>query len=125
MSDDHSAMPLLNRLIHEPARLAILTVLSSCEAADFVFLQNATGLSRGNLSVQLSNLEQSGLILITKEFVDKRPRTTARLSKLGVSEIEEYWKTMEAIRERMAGRDTRRHTRIGPAIPLSVKFSQV
>ena len=41
----------LNRVIHEPARLAILTVLTACESADFVFLRTATGLTAGNLSV--------------------------------------------------------------------------
>ena len=34
----------LNRLVHEPARLAILVALSACEKADFVFLRNLTGL---------------------------------------------------------------------------------
>ena len=33
----------LDRLIHEPGRLAILTVLSSVREADFVFLQRTTG----------------------------------------------------------------------------------
>ena len=94
---------LPNRLVHEPARLAILTVLSSCESADFVFLQTVTGLSKGNLSVQLTNLEQAGLVVITKEIIDKKTRTTVSLSKRGRSEIDEYWKTMEAIRERMEG----------------------
>ena len=38
-----------NRLVHEPARLAILTALAACEKADFVFLRNLTGLTKGNL----------------------------------------------------------------------------
>jgi DNA-binding transcriptional ArsR family regulator len=49
----------LDRLVHEPARLAILTVLSSCHEADFVFLQRATGLTNGNLSAHLSKLEDA------------------------------------------------------------------
>jgi DNA-binding transcriptional ArsR family regulator len=94
-------MPAPNRLVHEPARLAILTVLSSCAAADFIFLQRVTGLSKGNLSVQLTNLEDAGLVIIEKEIVDKKTRTTVRLSKRGRSEIDEYWKTMDEIRARM------------------------
>jgi DNA-binding MarR family transcriptional regulator len=103
MIDETGRIPSPNRIIHEPARLAILTVLSSCASADFVFLQTATSLSKGNLSVQLTNLEQAGLVVITKEIIDKKMRTTVSLSKHGRSEIDEYWKTMEAIRERMEG----------------------
>ncbi|PSQ66416.1 MAG: ArsR family transcriptional regulator, partial [Bacteroidetes bacterium QH_1_61_8] len=40
----------LNKLIHEPARLSILTALSSCGRADFPFLRRLTGLTKGNLS---------------------------------------------------------------------------
>jgi DNA-binding transcriptional ArsR family regulator len=102
MSNETSVLPSPNRLIHEPARLAILTVLSSCASADFVFLQKITRLSKGNLSVQLSNLEQAGLVVIRKEIVDKKTRTTVSLSKRGISELSDYWKTMDAIRAHMA-----------------------
>lgn len=114
MSDDFIQIPSPNRLVHEPARLAILTVLSSCAAADFVFLHNVTGLSKGNLSVQLTNLEQGGLVTIIKEIVDKKMRTTVRLSKQGTCEVEKYWRTMDAIRglmceERHRHSSARRH----------------
>ncbi|HET6180134.1 MAG TPA: transcriptional regulator [Candidatus Sulfotelmatobacter sp.] len=125
MNDDRDMMPSPNRLVHEPARLAILTVLSSCASADFVFLQNATGLSKGNLSVQLTNLEQAGLVIITKEIIDKKMRTTVSLSKRGASEIDEYWKTMDAIRARMASAEEHRRPRRGPALPLPARFSPV
>jgi DNA-binding transcriptional ArsR family regulator len=88
----------IDRLIHEPARLAILTVLSSCRAADFLFLQNATALSKGNLSVQLSKLEEAGLIRIKKEIVGKKTRTTASLSAQGSKEIAAYWRVMDKLR---------------------------
>ena len=90
--------PEIDRVIHEPARLAILTILSSCWTADFLFLQNATGLSKGNLSVQLTNLEEAGLIRIEKEIVDKKTRTTASLSDQGAKAIARYWKTMDKVR---------------------------
>ena len=50
----------INRLVHEPSRLAILTALSACEKADFVFLLNVTRLTKGNLSSHLSKLEHGG-----------------------------------------------------------------
>jgi winged helix DNA-binding protein len=59
-TSDQETLELPNRLVHEPARLAILTVLCSCKSADFVFLRRVTGLTKGNLSVQLVNLEQAG-----------------------------------------------------------------
>ncbi len=75
--------PAIDRVVHEPARLAVLSILSGCGAADFLFLENATGLSRGNLSVQLSKLEETGLIKIRKEIVGKKTRTTASLTAQG------------------------------------------
>jgi len=107
MSETSSQLPSPNRLIHEPARLAILTVLASCAAADFVFLQGVTGLSKGNLSVQLTNLEQAGLVMITKEIIDKKTRTTVQLTQQGTEDVEQYWRTMDEIRARMAGTEKR------------------
>jgi DNA-binding MarR family transcriptional regulator len=123
MNDERNRLPSPNRLVHEPARLAILTVLSSCPSADFVFLQRVTGLSKGNLSVQLTNLEQGGLVIITKEIVDKKMRTTVSLSKRGASEIDEYWHTMDAIRARMAGDEGRRRSPRRRAVPVSATLS--
>ena len=119
---NEGAVPSPNRLVHEPARLAILTVLSSCAAADFTFLQSTTALSKGNLSVQLTNLEQAGLVVIEKQIIDKKTRTTVRLSSRGASEIKEYWRTMDEIRAHMAGAERQRQTRRRPVIPLPVRF---
>ena len=99
MPDLLPKFPEIDRIIHEPARLAILTVLSSCREADFLFLQNATGLSKGNLSVQLTKLEEAGFIRIRKEIVAKKTRTTALLSARGFREIALYWKMMEKLRQ--------------------------
>ena len=101
-------IPSPNRLVHEPARLAILTVLSSCVSADFVFLQGITGLSKGNLSVQLSNLEEAGLINVRRELLGKKTRTRAQLTEQGAVEIKEYWKTMDEIRSRMESQGKRK-----------------
>jgi len=90
--------PDIDRLIHEPARLAILSVLAGCRAADFLFLENSTGLSRGNLSVQLTKLEEAGLIKIRKEIVGKKTRTTASLTAKGTRDISAYWRAMDKLR---------------------------
>ena len=98
MSDQTAQLPEIDRLIHEPARLAILTVLSSCRGADFVFLGRSTGLSKGNLSVQLTRLAEAGLIEVTREIVRRKTRTTAQLTSRGSKEIKRYWKTLDDIR---------------------------
>ncbi|HZF12339.1 MAG TPA: transcriptional regulator [Thermoanaerobaculia bacterium] len=92
----------LDRLIHEPTRLAILTALSACERADFLFLQRITGLTKGNLSSHLMKLEEAGLIEIEKRFVDKKTQTFASLTGPGREAIESYWKEMDALRKSAA-----------------------
>ena len=89
----------INRLVHEPARLAILTALSACEEADFLFLLNVTGLTKGNLSSHLSKLEQAGLVLIRKTFEGKTPVTYAQLTLEGREGLKEYWDRLESIRK--------------------------
>ena len=71
----------LDRIVHEPSRLAILAVLSVVDSADFIFLLRQTGLTRGNLSSHLSKLEKAEYITIQKEFVDKIPRTLLSLTE--------------------------------------------
>ncbi|MGA2650356.1 MAG: transcriptional regulator [Terracidiphilus sp.] len=104
MLESQPTFPEVDRIIHEPARLAILTVLSACDSADFTFLQTATGLSKGNLSVQLTKLEKAGLISIDKVLFRKTTRTTASLSKLGKHQLTDYWQTLERIRKQGASK---------------------
>ncbi len=89
---------VLDRLIHEPGRLAILTVLSSVEDADFVFLQRATGLTKGNLSSHLTKLEEGGLVEIEKRFVRKKPNTNVALTAVGRQRIANHWNQLERLK---------------------------
>jgi DNA-binding MarR family transcriptional regulator len=89
---------VLDRLIHEPGRLAILTVLSSVKDADFVFLQRTTGLTKGNLSSHLTKLEEAGLIEIEKRFVRKKPNTNVALTPLGRQRIAHHWEQLERLK---------------------------
>ena len=88
----------LDRLIHEPARLAILTVLSSVRAADFTFLQRTTGLTKGNLSSHLGKLETGGLVDITKTFIRKKPNTSVALTAVGRERVARHWEQLERLR---------------------------
>jgi DNA-binding transcriptional ArsR family regulator len=103
MTEPSELMPEIDRLVHEPARLAILTVLAACERADFLFLERATGLTRGNLSVQLTRLEEGGLIEIEKVIVQKRTLTTAALVRRGRQALDIYWKNMDVMRAHSLG----------------------
>jgi DNA-binding MarR family transcriptional regulator len=85
----------LDRLIHEPGRLAILTVLSSVKSADFVFLQRATGLTKGNLSSHLAKLEAAELVTIEKRFIRRKPNTNVALTTLGRERIARHWAQLE------------------------------
>jgi DNA-binding MarR family transcriptional regulator len=89
---------VLDRLIHEPGRLAILTVLSSVTDADFVFLQRTTGLTKGNLSSHLTKLEDAGLVAIEKRFIRKKPNTNVALTPAGKRGIARHWEQLERLR---------------------------
>jgi DNA-binding transcriptional ArsR family regulator len=87
----------LERLIHEPSRLAILTILSGVKEADFKFLLRMSGLTRGNLSVHLSKLEEAGYVNVNKRFINKMPNTVYNLTKEGRKAFADYLKNMETI----------------------------
>jgi DNA-binding MarR family transcriptional regulator len=89
----------LDRFIHEPARLAILTALTACKRADFVFLQRLTGLSVGNLSSHLARLEEKGLVHTEKQFIDKRPNTLLEITDTGRRAVEDHWRQLELLRK--------------------------
>ncbi|HEU0316140.1 MAG TPA: transcriptional regulator [Solirubrobacteraceae bacterium] len=89
---------VLDRLIHEPARLAIMTVLSSVESADFVFLARTTGLTNGNLSAHLTKLEDAGLIRIEKRYVHRKPNTNVELTPEGTTRIARHWSQLERLK---------------------------
>jgi len=97
MADEIKAIPNLDRLVHEPARLAIIAVLSACESADFAFLTNATGLSKGNLSAQLSKLEEAGYVAIVKGFKGKYPNTMCSLTPAGRRAFDTYRQQVRAV----------------------------
>jgi DNA-binding transcriptional ArsR family regulator len=97
MSTPFERLADLDRVVHEPARLAILSALSACESADFVFLQRITGLSKGNLSSHLGRLEQAELVTVAKEFVGRVPRTAVALTRLGRERLAAHWRDLQRL----------------------------
>jgi len=94
----------LDKIIHEPARLALVSALSTCDGADFTYLQHVTDLSKGNLSAHLSTLEEAGIVAIHKGFVGRRPKTWVSLTAVGRALVEEYWQKMERWYAALRGR---------------------
>lgn len=103
MSANKDLQPIadLDRAIHSPARLMILAYLAAVDSADFIFLMNQVGLTRGNLSSHLNTLEKAGYINIQKEFVEKVPRTLIRLTNEGRYAIQNYREQMRAIIDKL------------------------
>ncbi|MBP8131410.1 MAG: transcriptional regulator [Candidatus Hydrogenedentes bacterium] len=88
----------LDRTIHEPARLRILTLLSGVDAVDFNFLLSTLGLTKGNLSSHMDKLERVGYVEVEKSFNGRIPHTEFRITGEGRSALREYWQGIDAIR---------------------------
>ena len=93
---EYSIPTQLDRMIHNPGRLAIMAVLAGCESADFTFLEKTTELNKGTLSKHMSALEDSGYIEITKQFMGKVPNTSAKLTAQGKKAFKHYRKQYQA-----------------------------
>ena len=97
---DNQPILEVDRIIHEPARLLIVTILYMAEKADFLFLLNETGLTRGNLSTHLTKLETAGYVNIEKSFRGKIPQTLCSLTPSGQEAFEKYRKQINQFLKR-------------------------
>jgi DNA-binding transcriptional ArsR family regulator len=96
--DSFDRLAALDKSVHEPARLAILTALSACRSAQFRFLQSLTGLTQGNLSIHLTKLAEKGFVEIEKRFDGRYPATNVRLTPAGRKAISEHWRQLDGLR---------------------------
>lgn len=87
----------LDRTVHEPARLAILTVLAAAAEVEFLFLQRVTGLSKGNLSSHTQKLEGAGFLETVKAFRGRIPVTSFRITDEGRVALKTYHKQLRAL----------------------------
>jgi DNA-binding transcriptional ArsR family regulator len=97
----------LDRLIHEPARLMIMTILYAVEEADFVYLQRECGFTQGNLSSHLAKLEEAGYIAISKTFKGKYPLTICKATTKGQSALQGYYGKIRVLTKALERRGTR------------------
>lgn len=97
----------LDRLLHERARLGILTTLASQpEGVLFSDLKELCALTDGNLSRHLQVLHEAGVVEIWKRFENRRPQTLCRMSRLGRERFLNYLAVLEAVvRDAAASRE--------------------
>jgi DNA-binding MarR family transcriptional regulator len=96
-TDSLSEIMNINRLVHSPARLSILTYLSVVEEGDAVYLLNQTGLTWGNLSANVTRLQEAGYIEVAKEFKDRKPHTLLKLTDRGRKAFHDYQNKMKEL----------------------------
>jgi len=92
-----------DKLVHQPTRLRIFAHLYRHGETGFGDLRAALGVTEGNLSSHVGRMEEAGAVTVTKEFVDRRPRTTYDLTAEGRTMFEEHVETLEALIEGLDG----------------------
>lgn len=94
--EEHIAVRL-NKIIHQKARLGIMSILVASEEAEFNYLKEKLNLTDGNLSSHLGLLEKEKYIKIKKKFIRKKPKTSCQLTEKGRQAFEEYLDNLEKV----------------------------
>ena len=85
----------LDPLLHSELRLAVMSLLISVEKAEFTYLKEQTNATAGNLSVQVTKLEDAGYIIVEKGFKGKMPQTICKITRKGINAFEKYVKDLK------------------------------
>lgn len=92
-----STVPVLDRIIHEPIRLGIITALAAVERLSFNQLKHGLATTDGNVSVHARKLEDAGYISCHKGYEGRVPHTEYKLTAVGRKAMERYFAQMMAI----------------------------
>lgn len=84
----------LDPLLHNELRLKIMAALDSLDDADFVYLKSLTRATSGNLSVQLTKLEEAGYIKVSKSGEGRGSHTVCRITSRGIQAMKDYQSTL-------------------------------
>jgi len=90
-------LPDLNPVIHGKLRLALLSLLTTVEEAEFTWLRARTGSTDGNLGAQLAKLEEAGYVAVEKKFVQRKPQTLYRMTEAGRKALAEYVQALKQL----------------------------
>lgn len=85
----------LDPVLHSQLRLAVISLLMNSEVAEFTYLQEQSGATAGNLSIQITKLKEAGYIEVTKKFRNNYPQTLCRITPLGRKRFEEYFDALK------------------------------
>lgn len=99
-----SAVPNLDRVIHERMRLGIVSALAVNESLTFNELKKLLQTTDGNLSVHARRLEEANYVDCSKSFEGRMPKTEYRLTASGRKAFERYLDHMEALIQAMRDR---------------------
>ena len=88
----------LDRVVHEPVRLRIMSILSGVDVADFKFMLSTLGVTKGNLASHIDKLERAGYLRVQKGFQGKLTHTEYRLTGSGRKALARYWDALDEIR---------------------------
>ena len=83
----------LDKVIHQPARLKIMAMLSALPNdadVDFKYLRDELGMTDGNLGSHLNKLEDVGYVKLKKTFEGKKPRTFVKMTAKGQRKFEDH-----------------------------------
>jgi DNA-binding HxlR family transcriptional regulator len=84
-------------VIHGKLRLALLSLLTGVEEAEFTWLRAKTGATDGNLGAQLAKLEEAGYVSVKKKFVQRKPQTLYHMTEAGRTALTEYVKALKQL----------------------------
>lgn len=90
-------LPELNPVVHGRLRLALLSLLSGVEEAEFTWLRAKTEATDGNLGAQLLKLEEAGYVSVEKRFVLRKPQTLYRITEAGRQALIEYVRALKQL----------------------------
>lgn len=93
-------MAALDQLLLDPTRLAIVSLLSAADWAEFGFVRDAVTLSDSALSKQVTTLSKNDYVEVRKGYVGKRPRTWLNLTDTGRNALAEHISALQAIAEK-------------------------
>jgi len=86
-----------NKPVHQPTRLQIFSYLYSHGKTEFTNLVDELDVTEGNLSSHLQTMEDEQAVIVEKEFVDRKPRTTYQLTDEGRELFEDHVETLETL----------------------------
>ena len=97
-------VPNIERLIHEPIRLGMISALATGEPQTFNELKRVLDTTDGNLSVHARKLEEAGYVTCSKSFEGRMPKTEYRITAEGRQALAKYLDHMEALIRAMRAR---------------------